>query len=303
MPFIQAFCPKCNKELSVPDDLDNIICNYCGESFRLRKPNKEDLKDVDAELETEKAFNLIDNEKLTAARPDDEVFNRNSYEPSFNEYYELLKMSLEHLYLAADVIDDDTQINALFKRFAEHLVTLIDNNLKKSKSIDPTILYTRHMISFVIPSILRDESSYSQILSDHIIDIWNDKHPKNLIRETYFEQINAGFKSRPKWCYITTAVCGSMNKPDDCAELTSFRWFRDNWLIKQDFGMSAIYDYYHTAPSIVKAIDSQANHSGEYRRIWSDYLSACFDMIANGNYADCYNKYKAMVEHLKQKWL
>lgn len=303
MPFIQAFCPKCNKELSVPDDLENIICNYCGESFRLRKLNKDKLKDVDAKAETEKAFNLINNEKLTAARPDDEVFDRNSYEPSFNEYYELFKIPLEHLYLAADVIDDNAQINALFKQFAEQLVNLIDSNLKKCKSIDPIILYTRHMVAFVIPSILHDESSYSQTLSNHIIDIWNERHPKNLIQETYFEQINAGFKNRPKWCYITTAVCGSMNKPDDCAELTSFRWFRDNWLTKQDFGMSAIYDYYHTAPSIVKAIDSQANSSGEYRRIWSEHLSACFDMIANGDYTNCYNKYKAMVEHLKQKWL
>lgn len=41
-------------------------------------------------------------------------------------------------------------------------------------------------------------------------------------------------------CYITTAVCGSFGKSDDCYELTMFRDFRDSWLRRQEDGKEII---------------------------------------------------------------
>ena len=40
-------------------------------------------------------------------------------------------------------------------------------------------------------------------------------------------------------CFVTTAVCDSFGKSDDCYELTAFRAFRDNWLVKEGNWFSA----------------------------------------------------------------
>ena len=44
-------------------------------------------------------------------------------------------------------------------------------------------------------------------------------------------------------CFITSAVCLSSGKPDDCEELRVMRTFRDMWLRKQPFGEAEIDDY------------------------------------------------------------
>lgn len=41
-------------------------------------------------------------------------------------------------------------------------------------------------------------------------------------------------------CFITTAVCQCFGKSDDCYELTMFRRFRDDWLMKQPDGKALI---------------------------------------------------------------
>ncbi len=53
-------------------------------------------------------------------------------------------------------------------------------------------------------------------------------------------------------CFITTAVCLSMGKADDCEELIAMRLFRDKWLQNQPDGAELIEDYYRTAPAIVE---------------------------------------------------
>ena len=103
-------------------------------------------------------------------------------------------------------------------------------------------------------------------------------------------------------CFITTAVCRSFGKPDDCEELTAFRSFRDNWLALQPDGQRLINEYYVMAPEIVRKIDECADSAEIYRGIWYEYLEPCYELIQRGEYLACKRKYVEMVRQLQHRF-
>jgi hypothetical protein len=103
-------------------------------------------------------------------------------------------------------------------------------------------------------------------------------------------------------CFITTAVCGSFSKPDDCYELTLFRNFRDKWLCSQPDGKQLVKKYYNIAPKIVGTINKLPEQSSIYKSIWDDYLSKCLCLIENGNMNECKEMYIQMIKDLKNKY-
>ncbi len=109
-------------------------------------------------------------------------------------------------------------------------------------------------------------------------------------------------KGTGKNCFITTAVCSSLGKADDCYELMAFRNFRDCWLKNEADGSVLIDKYYDIAPKIVKAIDQQTNHKEIYINIWNSYLRLCLQYIEQGNFQLCKEKYISMVNDLKKEF-
>ncbi|MCL2049411.1 MAG: 50S ribosome-binding GTPase [Defluviitaleaceae bacterium] len=99
-------------------------------------------------------------------------------------------------------------------------------------------------------------------------------------------------------CYITTAVCNSQNKADDCYELTTFRNYRDNYLLKEADGQSLIRQYYNQAPQIVANIDTRHDRDIIYSNIWKEYLSPCLTHIEENRYVECKELYIDMVNSL-----
>lgn len=99
-------------------------------------------------------------------------------------------------------------------------------------------------------------------------------------------------------CYITTAVCKSFGKPDNCYELQTFRNFRDNWLRLQTDGEKLIQEYYITAPKIIKAIDQRKDAPKIYRNIWDAYLGKCLMHLEKKEYDRCKNIYVEMVKNM-----
>ena len=104
-------------------------------------------------------------------------------------------------------------------------------------------------------------------------------------------------------CFITTAVCAADGKADDCFELTTFRSFRDDWLVNQSDGKSLIDRYYEIAPKIVAAIEQNTNSAEIYRGIRTEYLEPCLQFIARNNFNECKDKYIEMVRALELKYL
>lgn len=103
-------------------------------------------------------------------------------------------------------------------------------------------------------------------------------------------------------CFITTAVCESFGKPDDCFELTTFRNFRDGYLTNQPDGKSLIAEYYAIAPRIVANINSHSDAAQIYKDIWQKYLAPCLNFIKLGDNLACKNKYVEMVRELKKQY-
>lgn len=110
-------------------------------------------------------------------------------------------------------------------------------------------------------------------------------------------------KDEKSGCFITTAVCDSFAKPDDCYELSMFRNFRDTWLVEQEDGKSLIEEYYQIAPQIVKRINQAVSPQEIYRSIWVKYLSPCLTDIENNAMMSCKERYVQMVKDLREKYL
>ncbi|MBQ9082167.1 MAG: zinc-ribbon domain containing protein [Clostridia bacterium] len=97
-------------------------------------------------------------------------------------------------------------------------------------------------------------------------------------------------------CFITTAVCEYMGKPDNCAELQTLRRFRDEWLAFQPGGQALIERYYEIAPGIVRRLKSSPLYAYYCEALWQEYLRPCLDMIDRGEPEACQAHYTAMVE-------
>lgn len=104
-------------------------------------------------------------------------------------------------------------------------------------------------------------------------------------------------------CFITTAVCESFGKPDDCYELTTFRKFRDGWLTAQLDGKALIAEYYSVAPKIVDKINRLPNAAQIYEELRRKYLAPCLAFIESGDNSACKRLYVEMVTSLKKKFL
>ena len=104
-------------------------------------------------------------------------------------------------------------------------------------------------------------------------------------------------------CFITTAVCEHTGKPDDCADLTELRRFRDHWLVRQEGGKELIDEYYRIAPIIVECLDGLANPGEAYRELLERYIEPCVTLSKKGQCEECLELYKSMVETLSCRYL
>lgn len=133
------------------------------------------------------------------------------------------------------------------------------------------------------------------------------KSDSNTAKKWLKKAVDQGDKEAKKvldsMCFITTAVCGSFHKPDDCYELTMFRSFRDNWLLYQPDGEALVHEYYDIAPKIVAKINKNPMHASIFETIWNTYLRKCLSFIEEKKYEKCRNLYVKMVRTLEHTYL
>jgi hypothetical protein len=101
-------------------------------------------------------------------------------------------------------------------------------------------------------------------------------------------------------CFITTAVCDSLEKPDDCYELTTLRHYRDMWLKFQPGGEELVKEYYEVAPRMVERINTLPDKDTIYSGLWKDYIQPCVKHIETHEYEPCKERYIEMVNYLKE---
>ena len=101
-------------------------------------------------------------------------------------------------------------------------------------------------------------------------------------------------------CFLTTACMRHFQDKfnDNCYELAVLRWFRDNFVSKED-----IEHYYTIAPIIVETINKEEKSKIIYDYIYDTIVDYCVEQIEYGNYNQAYNRYKSSVLSLEEHFL
>ena len=110
---------------------------------------------------------------------------------------------------------------------------------------------------------------------------------------------NGGTEHTDVKCYLTSACMKYFQEKfdDNCYELTVLRWFRDNFVSKED-----IEHYYEVAPIIVEAINKEEKSGIVYDYIYDNIVDYCVKQIEQGNYKAAYNRYKNSVLALEEQF-
>ncbi len=230
-----------------------------------------------------------------------ESFKRNKYTEAFQRYYE---SNMEVYQAVEDGYNPAIDKEQFLENMAEELVTEIASRMeeckKKSKKEALMMEYNMCMVVYVLPGILKFDGNSSKPLADKLTACWKSHFPQTNISAAPFEEIESGFHK--KWCYITTAVCETFDKPDDCYELSLLRDYRDGYLMSQPDGEAMISEYYDVAPTIVKRINKRPDRQQIYRDIWDTYLHPCISMIENRKLEECRELYIEMVRNLQVEY-
>lgn len=298
MEFLKGVCPHCKGELQIPEDRETVICMYCGKELAVKDAVKQPEADIRPESVSEDTAVAALQQLLYGIENPMQYFKKGKYMDFFNKYlFENAKnlAILEQAYQAAD----DPQ--ALMERVAEPLVSRVEDELKEFRGYkrdDRQMDYNLSMVVYVFPALLENNQVSGQAWIDVLTATWKKHFPKTELKSATAKEINAGFRYR--FCYITTAVCESRHKPDDCYELSLLRSFRDDYLLQSEEGAKMVDEYYDVAPSIVKHIGKRDNANEIYEGIWQEYLSPCIRMIESGQNEECVDLYKRMVYDLKE---
>lgn len=104
------------------------------------------------------------------------------------------------------------------------------------------------------------------------------------------------------FCFITSATCRAEGRPDDCAELTAIRRYRDEVLAKTDDGRALIDTYYRIAPTIVKRIDASDDREAIYDSIFENYIDPIYHLLLDDRGDDAKEMYITMVKKLAERY-
>jgi hypothetical protein len=228
-------------------------------------------------------------------------FKKNLYSSTFKRFYQEnigTFDAIENGYNS--VIDKDQFLENMANALTEHAVELIGACKRKSEKEHKQMDLNMAVAVFVIPMVLEYKGNSSKPLSDKLLESWKKAFPKSNIQAAEFSFVEEGFHK--KFCYITTAVCESFGRADDCYELTLLRDYRDTYLAASPEGEAMIREYYDVAPSIVKHIGQQESPRAIYRSIWDEYLAPCITMIEQGQKEECAQLYREMVYDLKDRY-
>lgn len=165
--------------------------------------------------------------------------------------------------------------------------------------------YNMNMAVYVIPMLTYTRDEHCKQFTEYVVNAWNEKKITSLkLSPSTYDMVAGGFrKGILGMCYITTAVCESMDKPDNCYELTILRNYRDDYLMRTEEGRELVEEYYDTAPFLVQVLNMQQDADALYEGIYKDYLMPCIHCIEQSENEECKRIYVNMVRGLQKKYL
>ncbi|MEG1292205.1 MAG: CFI-box-CTERM domain-containing protein [Lachnospiraceae bacterium] len=229
-------------------------------------------------------------------------FRKKTYQDTFLNLYEKYKPLLQEIIT---LCEESAHPEEVIEEIAGYVPEKAEKSAKalgsKRKQEFQMLDYNMGLVTFFTPLIGYNRNTYCEQLADKITEKWNEAFPKFHLQTSTYENIQAGFRNR--LCYITTAVCESQGKSDDCYELNLLRNYRDDYLVKEAGEEALVLEYYNIAPTIVKHINHMENAKEIYQEVWDRYLNPCIHFIEEEQKENCKVVYSKMVNDLKQKYL
>lgn len=308
---VERICRSCGKTIQIPEDLEQFSCVYCGEKMTAQDflPQTEAAEELTQKTEglpdeADRAYaetHLVD--CISAFADYFKYFNKKQYEKYFNIYVEGIRPIFEAVdrYATASA-DTEAQVKAFACAFLDAREAYHQQNKLYKLRKDTLLFESKLLIAFyMVPAIYRLELSVSEPFVTALHTEFMSRYPKEPFMPATYAELSAGFR-KFKLCFITTAVCEFENKPDDCAELQTFRAFRDGWLSAEPDGKALIAEYYELAPSIVTAIDYCDDRKAVYGALRKTYLTPCLEAIQRQDFAACKTTYVRMVRDLQARY-
>lgn len=314
MEFITGVCPKCQGELQIPKGHEQIICMYCGvkidtKAAMMRKEagqSKEEPRQPGKKTAGQNPGCLQEAkrrfpEMLFSIQDPLKNFKKSMYESGFRAYEAQHEKVMDLLEDACmETQDLEGTLKELASAMVEEVLVYLDRKKNKRQQEEAMVNFNMSLVIYVNPALIDHSKAFGKALAEALLAEWKEHFPKTNLKISDFESINGGFKRR--FCYITTAVCESLGKPDDCYELNLLREYRDTYLVHQPKGEALIQRYYDIAPTIVKRIEKEKNARKIYREIWKDYLLPCIKLIEEDKKEECQALYQEMMHTLTQKY-
>ena len=192
-------------------------------------------------------------------------------------------------------------INGVADKFIDFAKEQCNANIKKYDREAYVADHNSLLTVYFLPALIETRYDSCEKLAKVVLEKWNSSITKYKLQIGTFSDIDASFKR--KLCYITTAVCESLGKGDDCYELNILRDYRDGYLSNTEEGRLLIEEYYNIAPTIVNRINKTDNSGEVYSSIFTNYLSPCINYIEQGNNRECQDCYTEMVRVLQNKYM
>lgn len=309
--MIVGYCPHCGKKLQVPADLERFACMYCAEKMtqsqllaELPKPVAASAQDIESEFT---AFEAAILNSVTDYPESYKKVNKTDFADYSEAYLTACRPAIDHLERCARM--DPEHADEWAVKGAESFIRQVDAWLtqhpdwKSKRKRNLLVDNTKFTIAlFLIPMLSRVNWQVAKPFARKVRELWLKNHPESPFSLATYQDLLGGFRKR--WfCFITTAICEQEGKPDDCAELTAFRHFRDNWLVKQPDGPALVQEYYDTAPFIVMHINYCDDAPARYKELRENYLQPCYTALQEGRLDDCKQTYVTMVRDLQKRYL
>lgn len=288
-------CPHCGNPIVLPEGLKEFSCMYCGVRMTLAQltvPSADESHEAAAALEAALP-DMITGYPQTV---------RNLQPGAFPAYFNAYVAQNGPVLQLAESLHQEA-LGPLCAAVMDQVSMWCKANKKPLESPDILLGDVKFTLCLVtIPALRKCAPERGLALAQALHDAWVAKYPSQPFQLADYDQIAKGFQKR-RLCFITTAVCRYLGKADDCAELTAFRHFRDNWLARQPRGIALIDEYYRIAPAIVTAIDLTGDPDSEYPAIWENWLQPCYAALNRDDNEACFALYTTMVRQLKARYL
>ncbi|MEI3130320.1 MAG: hypothetical protein V8S89_05780 [Oscillospiraceae bacterium] len=235
---IIGYCPKCGKELQIPGELPRFACMYCATKLtqaQLLADAPAPMPAVEGDAAEEfAAFSALVLACVTNFPDSYKKVTRSEFSKYSDTYLDACRPAFDHLDQCARIEPDRRTKWA--ELGAEDLMHQLNDWFAAQKGWNSRARQARIVDNakftialFLVPMLSRGNWTISRPFAKRLHTLWMARYPKSPFTLASYDDLVSGFRKR--WlCFITTAVCEAEGKPDDCAELTAFRRFRDGWL-------------------------------------------------------------------------